>query len=89
MVTALSEPLPVQSHAISASRRSAGRWLVIGACAAFAALLVVQLLHAVGWLEVGFATWRPVLYAYALWAVAIGASGRCSCCPPSSSPSRW
>ena len=74
MLTALSEPLPVQSHAISASRRSAGRWLVTGACAVFAALLILQILHAIGWLEIGFATWRPILYAYAFWAAAIGAA---------------
>ena len=47
---------------------------------------------------IGFADWRPILYAYLLWAVALGdrpghdpgrtrACGRCSCCRPSSSPS--
>ena len=73
-MTALTEPLPLPSHAISASRRQAGRWLVIGSSAAFVALLALQTLHAAGWLDVGFATWRPILYAYALWAVAIGAA---------------
>ncbi len=48
----------------------------------------------------GFDNWRPVLYAYLLWAVALGVgpgadprrarpAARCSCCRRCCSPSRW
>src|SRR5207302_10451634 len=35
--------------------------------------LLVQTLHAAGAIAIGFETWRPALYAYVLWAVALGA----------------
>ena len=35
-------------------------------------MLLVQILHATGTITAGFADWRPVLYAYLLWAVALG-----------------
>ena len=58
-----------------------------------------RLLYAVGVIERGFDNWRPVLYAYLLWAIALGVglvltrgergTGRCSFCRRCCSPSRW
>jgi len=35
---------------------------------------LLQCLHAAGATAAGFVTWRPVLYAYVVWAVALGAA---------------
>jgi multiple sugar transport system permease protein len=48
--------------------------LFLAASLLLAGLVLVQILHTAGTLEAGFADWRPVLYAYMLWAVALGAA---------------
>ena len=58
---------------IPANRRSAGRTLIWAASLMFAAVLLVQILYRTGSIAFGFETWRPVLYAYVLWGVALGA----------------
>jgi multiple sugar transport system permease protein len=62
----------VASDFMSPGRVRAGRALVGVASAVLVLMFVVQALHASG-LGPGFATWRPVLYAYVGWAVALGA----------------
>ena len=57
----------------SASKRRAGHvafWLATGLLALVA---VLQLLDANGTLAIGFGNWRPLLYAYLVWGVALGA----------------
>ena len=39
-----------------------------------AATLAIQLLYSFGALPLGFATWRPVLYAYVAWSLCLGVS---------------
>jgi multiple sugar transport system permease protein len=56
---------------IPESRLRAGRALIIAATLAFAALLLWQALFAAGAIASGFDTWRPVLYGYVLWSVAL------------------
>jgi multiple sugar transport system permease protein len=60
------------SQRILVSRRSAGRALVAFASLVCLLVLLIQSLHAIGAITVGFADWRPVLYAYLLWAIAFG-----------------
>ena len=50
-----------------------GRWLIVLATVAFIAIAILQAFHAAGATATGFATWRPVLYAYVLWSIALGA----------------
>ena len=59
---------------IPAARIRAGRWLARGALALLLAAFAVQALHDAGTGIPGFATWRPVLYAYVLWSAALCAS---------------
>jgi multiple sugar transport system permease protein len=59
---------------ISANRKALGRALIIVASIGLAAVIIYQALHAAGTLEQGFDSWRPVLYAYLVWAVALGVS---------------
>lgn len=54
------------------SRKNAGRALVVVASLGFGLALLIQILHATGTVAVGFADWRPILYAYLLWAIALG-----------------
>jgi multiple sugar transport system permease protein len=55
----------------SASQRATGKLLIIAGSALFGAVLLYQALAASGMIAGGFASWRPVLYAYVLWAAAI------------------
>jgi hypothetical protein len=57
---------------IPANRRTGGRALIWVASLGFLAILLAQILNRAGVLSFGFETWRPVLYAYALWGVALG-----------------
>ena len=57
--------------AIPEGRVRVGRWLVRGASVLLAAVFVLQALHDAGAGTPGFGNWRPVLYAYVLWSVAL------------------
>jgi len=76
----MSSTAPFESHpsyvsvagtVTRASRR--GGWALIAAASLLlAAILLFQILYAAGVIASGFETWRPVLYAYVLWGIAIG-----------------
>ncbi len=57
----------------STGRQQAGRALIIAATLGLVAVVLVQSFHTFGSLDTGFGNWRPVLYAYLFWAVALGA----------------
>ena len=57
---------------VSAGRRRAGRTLVLLASLGLAGVFLVQLLRAAEVIDFGFGNWRPVLYAYLIWAVVLG-----------------
>jgi multiple sugar transport system permease protein len=54
------------------SRKNAGRALVALASLGALLVLLVQILHASGAIAAGFVDWRPILYAYLVWATALG-----------------
>lgn len=56
---------------VSGARRTSGRALIIGATCLLAITSTYQFLSSVGITDSGFDDWRPVLYAYLLWAVAL------------------
>lgn len=56
------------------SRAVAGRVLVAIASIGLLVILLIQILHTTGKLTAGFYNWRPILYAYLLWSVALGIS---------------
>src|SRR5260370_21054503 len=60
------------SQRILVSRKNAGRALVVLASLGFSLVLLIQILHATGAITAGFADWRPILYAYLLWATVFG-----------------
>ena len=75
MITAATDPdrLHTQtSDELSPGRVRAGRILIWLASAVLVLTFVLQALHASGAAVPGFVTWRPVLYAYLLWSVALG-----------------
>lgn len=53
-------------------RRRLGLALVAAATLGLLLVLLLQVLDAGGRLAIGFANWRPLLYAYVLWGVALG-----------------
>ena len=57
-----------------ARRRTAGLRLIRLASLGLCAVVLLQVLSATGALPLGFASWQPTLYAYLLWAVALGVS---------------
>jgi multiple sugar transport system permease protein len=60
------------SQRMLASRKNLGRALVAVASLGALLLLLIQALHATGTIAVGFTNWRPILYAYLVWAVVFG-----------------
>lgn len=58
---------------VSPARKAAGRWLIWGATLALFTMLALQILDAADSVDLGFETWRPLLYVSLLWAVALGA----------------
>jgi multiple sugar transport system permease protein len=63
----------IPSRRMNDSRKQVGRTLVAIASLAFLFVILFQILHATGAIAAGFADWRPILYAYLLWAVVLGA----------------
>src|SRR5258708_4462941 len=61
------------TYGISPGRKMAGRTLIRLATLGLAVIVLVQALHVAGATAIGFDNWRPVLYAFVLWAVALGA----------------
>lgn len=61
----------IASGHIPANRKAAGRGLVVLASLGLAAVFLLQLLDETEAVAIGFETWRPLLYAYLLWAVAL------------------
>jgi multiple sugar transport system permease protein len=57
----------------SPGRRNAGRWLIVASSCAFGLVVLAQALRGAGIIELGFDDWRPTLYAYVLWGIALGA----------------
>jgi multiple sugar transport system permease protein len=65
-----------QLHIVAAGERSpallaVGRVVLIIASLGLAATLLVQVLDKTGAITLGFVTWRPLLYAFVLWAIAV------------------
>jgi multiple sugar transport system permease protein len=55
-----------------ARRKVAGRVLVAAASFGGLFILLVQILHTTGTIQAGFSDWRPILYAYLVWSIALG-----------------
>jgi multiple sugar transport system permease protein len=61
----------VTSDRISDRRRTTGLALIWGTGALVAVVALAQILQAAGVADFGFQTWRPTLYAYCTWAIAL------------------
>ncbi len=61
----------VTTDDITPGRARLGKALVWGAAALLALVALAQAAQSMGWLDFGFDTWRPTLYAYCLWATAL------------------
>lgn len=57
---------------VTPARKRLGRLLMAVATAGLLAVLLLQFLDATNRLAVGFENWRPLLYAYVLWGIALG-----------------
>jgi multiple sugar transport system permease protein len=64
---------PAAAYIISEGRKTAGRVLIAAATLGLAAIILYQFLFAADVTSSGFETWRPVLYAYVAWGIALGA----------------
>ncbi|SHH55900.1 carbohydrate ABC transporter permease [Bradyrhizobium erythrophlei] len=76
----MQKSLPVADHGhhkrtsqrLPVSRKNAGQVLVVLVSLGSLLVLLIQILHATGTITAGFADWRPILYAYLIWAIALG-----------------
>lgn len=57
---------------VTPRRKEAGRALIAAASVLFLAVGLLQALNSAGILPLGLRDWRPTLFAYLLWAVALG-----------------
>lgn len=60
------------SQRMLAGRKKLGRAVVGVASLGALLLLLIQVLHATGTIAAGFTNWRPILYAYLVWAIVFG-----------------
>jgi multiple sugar transport system permease protein len=51
-----------------------GRWLFRLASALLIVVATLQLANVLGFVSIGFANWRPTLYAFVIWGVTLGVS---------------
>jgi multiple sugar transport system permease protein len=61
----------VTNDNITDARRNLGRTLIWGSAAVLIVVAMMQTLQVMGQRDFGFANWRPTLYAYVLWAIAL------------------
>jgi multiple sugar transport system permease protein len=61
----IGEPIP--------ARRKRAGWAIVGAATALLFIVILlQTLDTAGITAIGFENWRPTIYAYLVWAVAVG-----------------
>ncbi len=61
----------VTNDDITDGRRRFGRAIIWGSAALLAGVAAAQSARIAGWTDLGFANWRPTLYAYILWAACL------------------
>jgi multiple sugar transport system permease protein len=64
---------PVAAEAWWTGRRTLGRAVIILGTLGLALIVLLQILDSVGLVALGFASWRPSLYAYLVWAACLTA----------------
>jgi multiple sugar transport system permease protein len=69
-ISATDETLAPQAIA----RQNLGRWVLAIGSALLATTVLIQILNAAGILPLGLNDWRPTLYAFLVWGLALGAS---------------
>ena len=62
----------VASDHFLAGRERTGRAIIYAASLLLVAVLLIQALQSAGAIAFGFENWRPILYAYLIWSVALG-----------------
>jgi multiple sugar transport system permease protein len=70
-LSALSQAEAVTAG-VSPTRAADGKRIITLASIGFAAVVLIQALFDAGLVPWGFENWRPVLYAYVLWGIALG-----------------
>ena len=61
----------VTNDDISPQRKAFGRAIIWGSAVLLVGMALAQSLDRLGMVEIGFANWRPTLYAYVVWAVCL------------------
>lgn len=59
---------------LAGGRASLGGWLIWLASLLLVGTATLQFVNAAGIIEIGFGNWRPLLYMFVLWGVALGGS---------------
>ncbi len=64
----------VTADDVSERRRRFGKLIVRASGGLMALVALLQIADQSGWIHIGFADWRPTLYAYVLWGICLCAS---------------
>src|SRR5262245_43993630 len=62
----------VAAPSVIAARRNAGRWILIAASLGLVAVIIFQIVASARASTLAFGNWRPILYAYVVWAIIFG-----------------
>lgn len=65
-------PTPLNYGETTPERQRLGRLITWGSTAVLAVLALYQTLFVAGFIQTGFLNWRPILYAYCAWGIALG-----------------
>jgi multiple sugar transport system permease protein len=69
---AIEHPFEAIGDPIPPSRKRLGRLMIWIASSLFGLVVLAQSLNVAGAIDLGFTNWRPTLYAYVLWSIALG-----------------
>jgi multiple sugar transport system permease protein len=69
---ASDRPIEVITVPIPPARKAFGRAVIWAASLLFALVILLQILDVAGVIELGLPNWRPTLYAYVVWSIALG-----------------
>jgi multiple sugar transport system permease protein len=70
----VEHPIDISTDPVSPNRKRLGRIVISVASALFSVVVLLQILNATGMMELGLTNWRPTVYAYVLWSIALGYS---------------
>ena len=65
-------PIDASPDLVSPASKRLGRGVIMAGSVLFGLVVLAQILNASGVIQLGLTNWRPTMYAYVLWSIALG-----------------